>query len=47
MYWSNEGGSALFRFASDLLQTGSNVLFDDACLADARAASARASGAGN
>jgi predicted Zn-dependent protease len=35
MYWANEGGPALFRFASDVLNTGNKILFDDACLADA------------
>ncbi len=39
MYWANEGGAALFRFAAERVQTGSSVLFDDACLGDARATS--------
>lgn len=47
MYWSNEGGTALFRFASDLVQTGSSVLFDDACLGDAKAAFEREKRPGN
>jgi len=36
MFWANEGGPALFRFAGELMNKGSSILFDDACLADAR-----------
>jgi hypothetical protein len=42
MYWANEGGSDLFRFASKLVRTGSKVVFDEACLDDAKAAETRA-----
>jgi predicted Zn-dependent protease len=41
MYWTNEGGPNLFRFATERVQTGSTVLFDQSCLDDAKAAATR------
>ncbi|HEX4474498.1 MAG TPA: hypothetical protein VH142_05430 [Polyangiaceae bacterium] len=38
MYWANEGAADVRRFTSDVASTGSDVLFDGACLADAHAA---------
>lgn len=38
MYWANEGVRDLRQFVNKLLATGSELLFDDACLSDAHAA---------
>lgn len=38
MYWANEGAADVRQFTSDVASTGSDVLFDAACLADAHAA---------
>ena len=40
MYWANEGTASAISFARSIAQTGSTVLFDDACLADIDAAAA-------
>ena len=38
MYWANEGAAGLDQFLSGSVDAGNVVLFDKACLADARAA---------
>ncbi|MCB9683059.1 MAG: hypothetical protein H6733_16465 [Alphaproteobacteria bacterium] len=38
MYWANEGASDMADFVSQYITTGSEVLFDDACLDDMAAA---------
>jgi len=37
MYWLNEGVSDLRQYVQQYVATGETVIFDDACLADARA----------
>ena len=41
MYWANEGAETLRRFAAQFATSGSDVLFDANCLADAMAAGSR------
>jgi hypothetical protein len=38
MYWLNEGASDLREYIADYVTNGDVILFDEACLADARAA---------
>ena len=38
MFWLNEGFSDLRQYVEDYVTTGDTVIFDDACLADTRAA---------
>jgi hypothetical protein len=38
MFWLNEGASDLRKYVEDYVADGDAVLFDDACLADTRAA---------